>query len=124
MSLGFDGILDLPLQVGLCHSYEPTSCSNFQKNKTSINIKVYKTKLQYLFVVYNWALRVGLVGVLHVFYIFLSSFAQLGVGCFEHATLGHCRPLNGTIAHHKEKTKPAPRGPKGLQCCSHDIFAK
>jgi hypothetical protein len=86
MSLGFDGILDLPLQVGLRHSYEPTSCSDSQKNKTSINIKVYKTKLQYLFIVYNWALRVGLVGVLHVFYIFLSSFAQLSVGCFEHAT--------------------------------------
>jgi hypothetical protein len=53
MSLGFDGILDLPLQVGLRHSYEPTSCSNSQKNKSSINIKVYRTELQYLFVVYN-----------------------------------------------------------------------
>jgi len=37
---------------------------------------------------------------------------------------GHYRPFNGTIAHHKEKTKPTPKGPKGLECCSHDIFAE
>jgi len=27
---------------------------------------------------------------------------------------GHCRPFNGTIAHHKEKTKSISREPKGL----------
>jgi len=56
MSLRFDSILNLPLQVGLHHSYEPTSHFDFKKNWTSINIKVYRTKLQYLFVACNWAL--------------------------------------------------------------------
>jgi hypothetical protein len=37
---------------------------------------------------------------------------------------GHCRPLNGTIAHRKEKTKPNPKGPKVLECCNHDILAE
>jgi len=37
---------------------------------------------------------------------------------------GQCRPLNKTIAHRKEKTELGPRGPKGIECCSHDILAK
>jgi hypothetical protein len=103
MSFGFDGILDLPLQVGLRHSYEPTSCSNSQKNKTLINIKVYRTKLQYLFVVYNWALRVGLVGVCYMFFVFFFHLLHNWMLVVSSMLLnGHCRPLNGTIAHHKE----------------------
>ncbi len=53
MSLRFDGIINLPLQTSLRHSYEPTSCFDYEKNKTSINIKVYRSGFQYLFVVYN-----------------------------------------------------------------------
>jgi hypothetical protein len=37
---------------------------------------------------------------------------------------GHCRPLNGTIAHRKEKTELNLRGPKELECCSHDILVE
>jgi hypothetical protein len=125
MSLGFDSILDFPLQVDLRHSHKPTSCFNSQKDWTSINIKVYRTKLHYLFVVYNLTLWVGFVGACYMFFVFFFHPLHNWTLVISSMLLnGHCKPLNGTIAHYKEKIEPTPRGPKWLQCCNHDILAK
>jgi hypothetical protein len=54
--------------------------------------------------------RAKAIGVLYYSFIYESTWVLIISNMLPN---GHYRPLNGTIAHHKEKTKPVPKRTQG-----------